>query len=156
MTTVHLDMWTDSGGLLMNTNEYNLVINMTKLRIFLRQNVIPISNIVDVLADCLYMQFPNSQISTDGGLRWSIKINADSANVVDKMLYDIQINKALIDFFENDIVKKQIRETMPEIDRSTFYNILNKFSSGELNPINITNTLIVPNANEYYILIMDF
>ena len=64
----------------MNRSDFNLVVNMTKLRIFLRQNVMPMSNVVDVLANCLNDQFPGSHISTDRGLMWSIKVDIESSS----------------------------------------------------------------------------
>ena len=148
MTMVHLVMWTNSGGLLMNRSDFNLVVNMTKLRIFLRQNVMTMSNVIDVLANCLNDQFPGSHISTDKGLMWSIKVDIESSS--DKTHYDRQVHYALVEFFDNDIVRNQIRETISESDKITFYNILYKFSSGELSPANMVTTSILPMYESNY------
>lgn len=132
----------------MNRSDFNLVVNMTKLRIFLRQNVMTMSNVVDVLANCLNDQFPGSHISTDKGLMWSIKVDIESSS--DKTLYDRQVHYALVEFFDNDIVRNQIRDTISESDKITFYNILYKFSSGELSPVNMVTTSILPMYESNY------
>ena len=153
MTMVHYNIWTDSGGLFdMYNNNYELMKNLTNFRIFFRHNLMPKSDIVDIMADCLSVFFPSNKINTENGLRWTIHVDTTS----DKDLYNRQIHKALTMFFKNDVIKTAMKSDINPADEFIFFDILSKFRREEISPINIANIYIIPQVdNDKAILTID-
>lgn len=124
---------------------FNIAINVAKLRLFLRRYIVAIPDITNVMADCLNRHFPGNEISTETGIRWHVKIPFE--NVEDIELYRAHLSQVLLEFLNDDIVKAAIKTNIKEEDKMIFYDLLHKFRTLDINPNLLVELFMVPQSD---------